>query len=129
MRNKITLVTPPDDIIVDGFRILTYDLEPHQSQLISEALVKLDNIPSTVIYIANGKDDPSWIIDKKQKCSIIVLNAESLDQTMVGYLIAQRNSYYFGNLRSITGVNNSAIQNIEELKNTLEEHIIRYEKL
>ena len=28
--NKVTVVTPPDDILQDGLRILAYDLKPEQ---------------------------------------------------------------------------------------------------
>ena len=129
MENKITLVTPPDDVIYDGIRVLAYDLMPDQSQMISDCLSQLKDIPQIIVYIANGHDDPKWIIDKKQKCSIIIINAESQDQTMVGYLSAQHNSYYFGNLRSVSEANGSMIQETKQLTTIMEDQIIRHEKL
>jgi len=123
MENKIILVTPPDDIIHDGIRILAFDLRPEQSQMVSDCLSQLQEIPQIIVYVANGQDDPKWIIDKKQKCSIIVLNAESQDQTMVGYLAAQKNCYYIGNLRSVSSVNNRPIITIDDLKTIMEDKL------
>ena len=129
MENKITLVTQPDDVTYDGLRILAYDLMPNQSQMVSDCLSQLKDIPQIIVYVANGHDDPKWIIDKKQKCSIIVINAESQDQTMVGYLSAQRNSYYFGNLRSVSEANGSVIQETKQLTMIMEDQIAKHEKL
>jgi len=70
-------------------------------------------------------DDPSWIVDKKQKSSIIILNAESEDQTMVGYLASNFNSYYFGVLRSIGEINTSEIFSIENIEQLMEKVIGR----
>ena len=124
MSNKITLVTPPDDIHHDATRILCYDLSTDQSQLVSTALNKMDVKHSMIIYVANGKDDMEWVLDKKHKCSIIILNAESENQTTVGYLAAQRNSFYFGNLRSIGQVNKSKINDIDQIIKIMEDNTI-----
>lgn len=121
MNKKITLVTAPDDVIFDATRILTYDLSNDQSLLVSYALSQIELEDQTVVYVANGKDSSEWILDKKQKCSIIILNAEANDQTMVGYLMAQRNSYYIGNLRSLHPLNKTEIKTIEELKQIMED--------
>jgi len=37
----------------------------------------MDSIPTTVIYVCNGQDNAEWVLDKKQKCSIIMYNADS----------------------------------------------------
>ena len=122
MTSKITLITPPDDIGTDGSRILIYDLTTNQSQLVSTCLGKINSANQIILYVANGKDDTKWIVDKKQKCSIIITNAESEDQTMVGYLAAQKNSYYFGKLRSVSSANPYEITSIEQLKKIMEEN-------
>jgi hypothetical protein len=129
MNNKVTLVTYPDDVAHDGIRILGFDLQPHQTQLISDSFNSLDQIPHLVVYLANGQDDSKWIIDKKHKCSIILINAESQDQTMVGYLAAQGNSHYFGTLRSISCANRSVIDDKHQLTTVLEELITNNAKL
>jgi len=62
-------------------------------------------------------------LTKKQKCSIIIFNAESQDQTMVGYLSAQTNSYYFGELRSLSSANNNKINEKQKLTKIMEDLI------
>ena len=48
---------------------------------------------------------------------------------MVGYLAAQHNSYYFGNLRSVSEANRSVIQETKQLTIIMEDQIAKYEKL
>jgi len=120
MNNKITMVTSPDDILQDGFRILTYGLTPDQSNLLSTALLKT-NKPHIIVYIDNGQNDDQWVLDKKAKSSIIYFNAESFNQTMVGYLAAQPNSYYFGNLPSISNANINKLNSIDAIEKTMED--------
>ena len=122
MNGKIVIVTPPDDIQIDGIRILAFDLTPDQSQLLSDVLKDTDDI-STVVYLYNGNNNSEWVLDKKQKCSIIIFNAESQDQTMVGYLSAQTNSYYFGELRSLSSANNNKINEKQQLTKIMEDLI------
>ena len=123
MKNKITLVTYPDDVLFDAFRILTFDLTQDQSALVSYALNQINLSDQTILYIANGNHSCEWTLDKKQKCSIIIINAESTDQTMVGYLAAKKNCYYIGNLRSVSSVNNRSIITIDDLKTIMEDKL------
>ena len=123
MKNKITIITPPDDILQDGVRILCYGLEKEQTLLISSIIYNLEECKPTIIYVSNGQNDSEWVLDKKQKCSIIIFNAESQDQTMVGYLSAQTNSYYFGELRSLSSANNNKINEKQKLTKIMEDLI------
>ena len=121
MKNRITIVTAPDDVLVDGKRILAYSLSVEQKKIISDMLYNFEQHANTIIYVANGQEDPRWVLDKKQKCSIIIYNAEAIDQTMVGYLAAQANSFYFGELRAINSINENRIQDEAQLKNIMED--------
>lgn len=123
VKNKITIITPPDDILQDGVRILCYGLEKEQTLLISSIIYNLEECKPTIIYVSNGQNDSEWVLDKKQKCSIIIFNAESQDQTMVGYLSAQTNSYYFGELRSLSSANNNKINEKQQLTKIMEDLI------
>jgi len=129
MTNQLTLVTPPDDITIDGIRILAYDLLPEQSKILSDVLKSLDIKVDVITYIANSSDEASWVLDKKQKCSIIIFNAESQDQTMIGYLAAQPGSFYFGNLRSINFANNKSITSSETIKTIMEGEASKYARI
>jgi hypothetical protein len=123
MNNKVSIVTAPDDLLQDGIRILAYGLEKEQSTAVSNVIFNLKDFKPTIIYVANGDDDQQWALDKKQKCSIIIFNADSVDQIMIGYLAAQANSYYFGDLRTLDSINRNKIYSQEQLKNIMEEKL------
>ena len=126
MSNKIILVTPPDDVLKDALRILLFDVQPKNTQLISSVLYNMKEIHDTVIYVSNGQDSCEWILDKKQKSSIIIYNADSENQTMVGYLSAQKNSYYFGDLKSLGSINNNKLISMEQIEMIMEEEYRKY---
>ena len=67
--------------------------------------------------------------DKKHKSDIIIFNADSDNDIVVGYLAAQTNSYYFGNLKLLSTVNRSAIYNTDQLYDLLEKLIGHYVKI
>jgi len=123
VKNRITIITPPDDISQDGVRILVYGCTKEQTLLISSVIYQLEECKPTIIYVSNGQEDSEWALDKKLKCSIIIFNAEADDQTMIGYLTAQSNSYYFGQLRTLKGVNNNRIDTEEQLTTIIGDHI------
>jgi hypothetical protein len=109
MTDKVILVTPPDDILIDGIRILLVDLNSEQTQLISDALNRLTGDTTIISYMWNSKDNIDWLLDKKLKSQLIIFNADSENEIIVGYMAAQKNSHYFGILRSLTAANNCAI--------------------
>ena len=123
MKNKITIITPPDDVTEDGIRILVYGCKEEQTLLISSVIYEIKECKPTIIYVCNGQDNSEWALDKKLKCSIIIFNADTEDQTMIGYLAAQPNSYYFGELRTINLVNSNRIHTKEQLQQLMEDNI------
>jgi hypothetical protein len=123
VKNKITIITSPDDISQDGVRILVYGCKEEHTLLISSVIYQLEECKPTIIYVCNGQNDSEWALDKKLKCSIIIFNADADDQTMIGYLAAQSNSYYFGQLRTLDVVNSNRIDSKEQLTKIMEDHI------
>lgn len=126
MTNKVILVTPPDDVLYDGFRILLVSLDQTQTQMLSSALYAIEDLPSTIVYIYNPGDDTDWLFDKKLKSNIIIFDADSADQALVGYLTAQKNSYHFGDQKTLRKIANSAIYDMHGLKQILEEQISKH---
>lgn len=118
MSDKVVLVTPPDDVQLDGVRILIVGLSPEQQQVISDALGQMSLRSTVVLYIWNSKDF-DWSIDKKHKSDLIFFNAEC-DDLLVGYLAAQPNSHYFGTLKIFGKVNPSTIYSTEQVSNIIE---------
>lgn len=109
MTNKILVITAPDDVLEQGKRISAVDLTATQSFELAESIKQLDDDETIVVYKWTCGDKIDWLLDKIYKSDAILFNAESNDQTLVGFLAAQRNSCYFGALRSIKEVNKSVV--------------------
>lgn len=119
MTGKILVITPPDDILLDGIRILHVELNPEQSQIVSNALLESDTPYSIINYVWKTGDSIQWLLDKHVKCNIILFNPETASngaiELITGYIAAQPNSYYFGTLRDLHLVNNRAIYNTDDI--------------
>ena len=109
MTNKILVVTAPDDVLEQGKRIAAVDLTAAQSFELSESIKDLDITDTVIVYAWTFGQDVEWLIDKIYKSDAIIFNAESDDQTLAGFLAAQKNSAYFGTMRSLKDVNKSVI--------------------
>lgn len=127
MTNKITLVSEPDDVIYDGFRILTVDLDQYQSDIISSALLNNDQ-GNIILYVWNKSGNINWLMDKKIKSDIIIFNADSDNQIIVGYMSAQPRSHYLGTLRDLNKVNKNNLITKENCIDILQTYIGTYER-
>jgi hypothetical protein len=124
MNNKIIAVTPYDDVLQDGKRLLLVDLTADQMAMISKALGEINEFNRIILYIWNSTDSYDWLLDKKLKSDLIILNADGADQTLVGYLVAQSNSFYFGTLKNISKVSDSSILDYIQLLTIMEKELI-----
>ena len=122
MTDKIIVVTPPDDILLDGPRLLLVNLDQEQLQAVSTAVMTLDIEDHTVItFVWKLGDSIEWMLNTKLKSKIIIFNADMLDNELInGYLLAQGNSYYFGNLKDLHLANNRVLYNSDDVKILLE---------
>lgn len=116
MASKVLLVTAPDDVYEDGTRVLVAGLTQEQTQVISYTLNQIEFEDTFVIYVWNEIDDFSWLLDKRTKSNFIIFNADMTNQSLVGFLAAQKNSYYFGNLKELSKVNSRNIYSTEDCK-------------
>lgn len=126
MTNRVLLVTAPDDVLVDGIRILLVDITTTQQQIISDALTLLDNSPDIVVYVWNSANDTAWLLDKKLKSDAVIFNADSENDVIIGYMAAQSNSHYFGTLKILSVVNKSTIYDTDQVLIILENKIKQY---
>lgn len=119
MSDQVVIVTAPDDFIQDSFRILLVDLDESQTQLVSAALLQLNHIGKLVVYKFSSGDSIAWLLDKKNKSNLIIFNADSKNEQLVGYICAQRKSCYFGTLKSLHLANKSAIYSVDDVVNLI----------
>lgn len=128
MSDKIIVITPPDDILVDGVRILLVGLDSEQNQVVSNSLLKLDNLLFPVIvYYWNQPNSYEWLFDKNLKSNLVIFNAENETISyIIGYMAAMPNSYYFGNLKDLNLVNKNAIYSEDDCFQLMEKFIQTY---
>jgi len=119
MTDSVILVTDPDDIQVDGLRLLLVDLNIDQNQIVSDALARSDGFGSIVSYIWRSGDSVDWLLDKKHKSDLIIFNADSENDIIIGYMSAQKYSYYFGILKILSPANNRNIYNADDVTKIL----------
>jgi hypothetical protein len=126
MSDKILVVTPPDDTLINGTRILHVELNEEQSMIVSSALMNSNTQHTVVNYVWKMGDSVEWLMDKVIKSDFILFNPDNLNNgatdLIIGYMAAQPNSYYFGNLRDLNLVNTSVIYNSDQIINILENH-------
>jgi hypothetical protein len=130
MNNSVIIVTPPDDTLLDGIRIVLVDLSPEQTQIVSDSLKEIDNKNRVILYYWKMGNPVDWLLTMKPKANLIIFNADASAngaiELIIGYMAAQSNSYYFGTLRDLNKVNDSIIYAKEDLKklflNTLENY-------
>jgi hypothetical protein len=126
MSDKILVVTPPDDTVINGIRILHVELNEEQSMIVSSALMNSNTQHTVVNYVWKMGDSVEWLMDKVLKSNFILFNPDNPNNgatdLIIGYIAAQPNSYYFGNLRDLNLVNTSVIYNSDQIINILENH-------
>ncbi len=127
MTNQVLIATAPDDTLIDGFRLLTVDLDLEQSKIISDCLLEADLSETVILYNWKNLDDIDWLLDKKIKSNLIIFNADSQNQTLVGYMASQKNAYYLGTLKSLSLINNKAIYSRGDLTSLLNQNLNQYE--
>lgn len=128
MINQVLIATAPDDTLVDGFRLLTVDLDVEQSKMISDSLLEVDFAETVILYNWKANDEIEWLLDKKAKSDLVIFNANSLNQTVAGYMAAQKNSFYIGTLKSLALANNRAIYSRGDLQILLNQNLNQYEQ-
>jgi hypothetical protein len=124
MSDRILVVTPPDDTLLQGIRIIHVELTEEHSSIVSNALMQT-MLPHTIInYVWKIGDPIQWLMDKIVKGDLIIFNAEPVNngamELIIGWVAAQPRSYYFGNLKDLHMVNDRAIYSVEEILTLLE---------
>jgi len=121
--NKVYLVTAPDDVTYDSKKIICVGLDETQKEIVSQALQRFKTMPTTVLYVWSNGESQEWLLDKKQKCDLIIFNANNEDKSLVGYFAAHDKAYYMGELGMLSRVNNRVIYDTDECHKLIEEKI------
>jgi hypothetical protein len=119
MTSKVLIVTAPDDVVLDGFRLLLVDLDADQTKTVSDCLLKIPSDTTMITYLWAANDSVDWLLDKKIKSDLIIFNANSQYELIVGYMAAQKNSHYFGTLKTLAQANAKAIYASEDCESLI----------
>lgn len=131
MTDRILIVTPPDDILLQGIRILNVNLNEEQNSIVSHALMQT-NLPHNIInYTWKMGNRVDWLLDKTSKSDLILFNtinqnSDSGLNLILGWISAQPQSYYFGILKDLNIVNDRVIYESERIINLLEKVSKKY---
>jgi hypothetical protein len=128
MTDKVLLVSPPDDVLEDGVRILLVDLTADQLDIVSQSLLNITTTAQTIVYTWTNGEDLVWLFDKSIKSTVIIFNADSENQLLSGYFSAKSNSYYFGNLKCLQIIKKTAIYAVHQCNELLERTFEKYGK-
>ncbi len=129
MSDRVLVVTSPDDILLQGIRVAHVDLTNEQSSIVSNGLLQTQTDQTIINYVWKIGHPTDWLLDKLVKSDIIIFNANSSNELLVGWLAAQRNSHYFGILKDLYMVNDSAIYKSEDVSILLEKISKHYEQI
>jgi len=127
MSDRIFVVTAPDDTLLQGIRIINVCLNEEQASVVSASLLKNNTSQNIISYVWQTGNPLDWLFDKIAKCDLIIFNADSPADMIIGWISAQPQSYYFGNLRDLHMVNDHVIYNIDDILNLLEKVSKKYE--
>lgn len=119
--NKVFLVTAPDDVTYDSVKIICVGLSDPQREIVSQTLQRFQTVPTTVVYVWNNGDSHTWLFDKKQKCDLILFNAENEDKALVGYFAAHNKAYYFGEIGVYSQITNRIIHDTDQCHELIKE--------
>ena len=124
MTDRILVVTPPDDILLDGIRITHVQLTEDQSNTVSAALMKSESPYTIINYTWKMGDSVGWLLDKVPKSDLVIFNADVASngaiELILGWIAAQPQSYYFGRLKDLYLANDRVIYSIDDILTLLE---------
>jgi hypothetical protein len=124
MSDRILIVTPPDDTLLQGIRIVHVELTEEHSAIVSNALMQTTLSHTIINYVWKMGDSVAWLIDKIVKGDLIIFNASPENngaiELIIGWVASRPQSYYFGNLKDLHMVNDRAIYSVGEILTLLE---------
>lgn len=97
MKNKITLITPPDYFENNSPSILLVDLDLNCQEQITEYLTNSDIDIDTNIYFYMGESDPKWLLYALGKCKIVFVSLDNLSpsvEELKSYILSKPSVYF-----------------------------------
>jgi hypothetical protein len=97
MKNKITLVTPPDFFENDNYSILLIDIDDQDQEIISQWLANSQIDQHINIYFYMGETNVDWLLyalSRADATFIDVDNLGSISSRLGGYILGKKHTFY-----------------------------------
>ena len=101
MKNKITLITPPDIFENSNISILFVHLTDQEQDLASSWLSNSNFAEPLNLYVYSGEPNVSWLLYAASRCEYKYIDLDEITgqqhmvmQALQGYLIGNNNFFY-----------------------------------
>lgn len=97
MKNKITLITPPDFFENESPGILLIDINSSYQEQMTEYLTNSTYEKDLNIYFYMGENDPKWLLYALSKSKITYVDIDNLSQAskeLQSYILGKSSVFY-----------------------------------
>ena len=97
MKNKVTLITPPDFFENSSLSLCLINLKEQDQELITSWLAESQTDEDINLYYYNRDQDAEWLLSSINKSELTFIDIdESCDETsmLLGYILSKPNVYF-----------------------------------
>lgn len=97
MKNKITLITPPDYFENSNCSVLLIDINEKDQETITDWLNAEETNIDLNLYYYNNDKDAKWLLSSLSKATIVFISADDLSEEpslLLGYILSKPHVYY-----------------------------------
>lgn len=97
MKNKITLITPPDFFENDSFSLMFVGLQSIEQEKLTKFLSNSEYDKEVNIYFYVDEKDPNWLLYSLSKSNLIFLNLNNIKSSaniFSSYILSKSNVYF-----------------------------------
>jgi hypothetical protein len=92
MKNKVTLITPPDFFENSSYSLLLININEHDQEKISKYLANLDIDQHLNIYFYSGEPNIDWLLYALARTDAVFIdldNADKIVTALSGYIVSR----------------------------------------
>lgn len=97
MKNKITLITPPDIFQNSSLSVLFIDINDKDQETTSDWFYKNDNEVDLNLYFYSADKDPQWLLNALNRCDLTYIDIDDLSlepNLLLGYILSKPNVHF-----------------------------------
>jgi hypothetical protein len=97
MKNKITLITPPDLFQNSSLSVLFVDISAKDQETISDWFYKNENEVDLNLYFYSADSDAQWLLSALNRCDLTFIDVDQLSpepSLLLGYILSKPKVYF-----------------------------------